>query len=380
MYTLPLKGVMDNIHSSLLQFYSALYFREVEEGRVITQISPVEKDDAIIQRARSSKSKGDITSHLSSLIISHLVNQLSSLKSFSNISSVEDKSIFTGSVHNFFGSATHFVRDDDIPSLNQAVDITSRGTSPPVFESLKITPKRLGTISSLGDTLAQLEVDFTQFRMICSGDIEQMKDKMTQQNNLLKLQKQLTADVSTELSSHLTSFQDIVSQQTTLIKKLQEENQSLQKTQAKLLATNSQLQEQHAQLLSEVNFLKEQVRMLWDHSTGTSEPAQEISRDSTTSESVHGETVEKSLTEDETLLLVNIPTENRFSPLQSSAARLTRNEPDIDRASVPTQENTISTNHNGNVPTSEADLPPNVKTANTSDQSHPPSTVMHLSM
>ena len=75
------------------------------------------------------------------------------------------------------------------------------------------------------------------------------------------------------------------------------------------------------------------------------------------------------------MLLVNISTENHLSPLQSSVARLTRHEPDIERASVPTQENTISTNHNGNVPTSEAYLPPNVKTANTSDQSHPPSTV-----
>ena len=55
--------------------------------------------------------------------------------------------------------------------------------------------------------------------MICSGDMQQMKDKMMRQNNVLKVQKQLTADVSTELSSHLTSFQDIFSQQTTLIKK-----------------------------------------------------------------------------------------------------------------------------------------------------------------
>ena len=116
--------------------------------------------------------------------------------------------------------------------------------------------------------------------------------------------------------------------------------------------------------------------MLWDQSTGTSEPAQGISRDSTTSESVQGETLEKSLTDDETLFLVNMPTENRFSPLQSSAAGLTRNEPDIDRASVPrTQENTVSTNHNGNEPASEADLPPKVKTINASDQPHPPSTV-----
>ena len=106
-----------------------------------------------------------------------------------------------------------------------------------------------------------------------------------------------------------------------------------------------------------------------------SEPAQGICGDSTTLDSVQGETLEKSSTEDKTLLLFNISTKNHLSPLQSSVARLTRHEPDIERASVPTQENTISTNHNGNVPTSEAYLPPNVKTANTSDQSHPPSTV-----
>ena len=63
MYTLPFKGVMDDTHCSLLQLYLTLYFREVEEGQVITQTSPAEKHDAIIQRARSSKSKGDITSH-----------------------------------------------------------------------------------------------------------------------------------------------------------------------------------------------------------------------------------------------------------------------------------------------------------------------------
>ena len=55
--------------------------------------------------------------------------------------------------------------------------------------------------------------------------------------------------------------------------------------------------------------------MLWEQSTGAYEPAQGISRDSTTLDSVQEETFEKSSTEDETLLLVNIPTENRFSPL-----------------------------------------------------------------
>ena len=70
-------------------------------------------------------------------VLMDIVNQLSSLKSFSNISSVEDKSIFTGSVHNFLGNAMHFVPDYDIPSLSQGVHIANRETSPPVFESLE---------------------------------------------------------------------------------------------------------------------------------------------------------------------------------------------------------------------------------------------------
>ena len=78
-----------------------------------------------------------------------IVNQLSFLKSFSDISSVEDKSIFTGSVHNFFGN---FVPDDDIPSLSHSVDIANRGTSPPFLRLLKLHRKNLGTISSLRDT------------------------------------------------------------------------------------------------------------------------------------------------------------------------------------------------------------------------------------
>ncbi|CAH3023156.1 unnamed protein product [Porites evermanni] len=71
-----------------------------------------------------------------------IVNQLSFLKSFSDISSVEDKSIFTGSVHNFFGN---FVPDDDIPSLSHSVDIANRGTSPPF---LLTRAKRLTIIRS----------------------------------------------------------------------------------------------------------------------------------------------------------------------------------------------------------------------------------------
>ena len=43
MYTLPFKGVMDDIHCSLFQLYSTLYFREVESSPVENMMtSPVE--------------------------------------------------------------------------------------------------------------------------------------------------------------------------------------------------------------------------------------------------------------------------------------------------------------------------------------------------
>ena len=64
-----------------------------------------------------------------------IVNQPSFLKRFSDIPSVEDKSIFTGSVHNFVGN---FVPDDDIPSLSHSADIANRGTSPPFSRLLKL--------------------------------------------------------------------------------------------------------------------------------------------------------------------------------------------------------------------------------------------------
>ena len=64
-----------------------------------------------------------------------IVNQPSFLKCFSDIPSVEDKSIFTGSVHNFVGNV---VPDDDIPSLSHSADIANRGTSPPFSRLLKL--------------------------------------------------------------------------------------------------------------------------------------------------------------------------------------------------------------------------------------------------
>ena len=174
-------------------------------------------------------------------VLRESVNKLSKIENFSGISSVQDNSIFASSLHNFFANSIHFVAEDEIPSSNttdglaqkEVAITTNTALSAPPAEPLTITPNRLRTISSMRDTLGQLEADFTQFQIISSGDLQQMKDKMVRQDNLLKLQKQAIDEISSDLSLQVKLLQDMLSQQSTQIKKLQEENQSLQKKHSK---------------------------------------------------------------------------------------------------------------------------------------------------
>ena len=90
-----------------------------------------------------------------------------------------------------------------------------------------------------------------------------------QQDNLLKLQRKTIDDLSSDLSSHAQLSQEMFSQQSAHIKKLQEENQSLQKKHFKTLESNLALQKSCNELLTEVNFLKDQVRELWKKTLDT---------------------------------------------------------------------------------------------------------------
>ena len=181
----------------------------------------------------------------------------------------------------------HFVAEDEIPCSNttdglaqkEVAITTNTALLAPPAEPLKITPNRLRTISSLRDRLGQLEADFTQFQIISSGDVQQMKDKMVQQDNLLKLQKQAIDEISSDLSLQVKLLQDMLSQQSTQIKKLQEENQSLQKKHTKTVQSNLALKEQHDGLLTEVNFLKEQVRALWEKPLDTPDNTETTTKD-----------------------------------------------------------------------------------------------------
>ena len=130
-----------------------------------------------------------------------------------------------------------FVGDDDVPSSNTEkknsyYQPTERLTAP--TEDLTVSPTRLKTIASMRDTLGQLEAEFTQFQIITSGDLDNIKDKIAKQDNLIKLQKQAFDDLHADLSSQINSIQEVITHQSQVINALQNENQSLHKKQMQI--------------------------------------------------------------------------------------------------------------------------------------------------
>ena len=118
-------------------------------------------------------------------------------------------------------------------------------------------------------TLGQLKADFTEFHMNTTGDLEQLKDKTVKQDHLIKLQKQSSDDILNDFSSQITTLQKLVSQQSNIIKKLQDENQILHKKHVQSVQidkANQALQESQNNLMTEINFLKEQMTTLWQNS------------------------------------------------------------------------------------------------------------------
>ena len=259
-------------------------------------------------------------------MILKIANTLSDLQPLSSISSVGDVSLFGASLQNLFTNFITFVRDDDIPSSNN-LDAELPSTTKPEalspIETLTISPTRLKTISSMRDTLGQLEADFTEFHMTTTGDLEQLKDKTVKQDHLIKLQKQSSDDLLNDFSSQITSLQKIVSQQSNIIKKLQDENQILHKKHVQIDKANQALQESQNNLMTEIHFLKEQMTALWQNSkepdppSPSSQPESSCSENTTDSEQKNTDCEASRLPITAQKLTVNIPTENRFSLLQN---------------------------------------------------------------
>ena len=143
-------------------------------------------------------------------LIPQLVNKVQSIASF------EDESLLTSLISIFFGNVITFISEDEIHTTQRsqstkdtttdATEITAAtanmSKAPPSVEPLSVSPSKLNTISTLRDTLGKLEAEFTQFQIVSSGDIQKLKDKIVQQDNLLKLQKKAVDEIVCDLSTH----------------------------------------------------------------------------------------------------------------------------------------------------------------------------------
>ena len=173
----------------------------------------------------------------------------------------DNSSLFGSSLHNFFTNLIQFVGDDDVPSSNtekkKSYDQPTEMLTAPT-EDLTVSPTRLKTIASMRDTLGQLEADFTQFQIITSGDLDNIKDKIAKQDNLIKLQKQAFDDLHADLSSQINSLQEMITHQSQVINALQNENQSLHKKQMQITKSNQALQESESKLTASLS-----IRRFW---------------------------------------------------------------------------------------------------------------------
>ena len=248
----------------------------------------------------------------------------------------DNSSLFGSSLHNFFTNLIQFVGDDDVPSSNtekkNSYDQPTEMLTAPT-EDLTVSPTRLKTIASMRDTLGQLEAEFTQFQIITSGDLDDIKDKIAKQDNLIKLQKQAFDDLHADLSSQINSLQEMITHQPEVINALQNENQSLHKKQMQITKSNQALQESESKLAAEITFLKEQVTAFWQNSTDDKHMANSNAiqqpETSTSSEDItpgitaenRSETPKPQTKEIVTLpniITPNILTKNRFLSLQNS--------------------------------------------------------------
>ena len=202
------------------------------------------------------------------------------------------------------------------------------------IEPLTLTPSRLHTLTTLRNTVGKLEAEFTQFKITHSGNIEQLKDKTVSQDHLIKIQKTTLGGLADDLTNNNKLLNEELTKHTTLITKLQEDQQTLQKKYAKITEENTALKRKQEQLEAEVTFLKDEMKSLWENIKTPETISNNMSRQTLPSvmeksilpstkkecDNQSPQSTSAQWNEDE-LLVVNLPTSNPFSPLQENPTK-----------------------------------------------------------
>lgn len=220
--------------------------------------------------------------------------------------------------------ATH---DDEI---RETTETTETREMSDLTKPLTFTPNKLKTITTLRNTVGNLEAEFIQFKMTTSGNIEQLKDKTVQQDHLFKVHKTTVGGLSDDVTNNNKLLTEELQKNAALISKLQDDHQALQKKHAKITEDNVTMLRKQRQLEEEVVFLKDQVKALWEKLN--SQPPEAISKTNASSQTTPvaakndtSSTITKENTistsplaacKADELLIVDLPTFNSFSPLQ----------------------------------------------------------------
>ena len=151
------------------------------------------------------------------------------------------------------------ITETEIPSADKGnTRITQLST--PI--ELSLTPSRLNTLTTLRNTVGNLEADFTEFKITNAGNPEYLKDKAAQLDHNFKVQTTTLGGLSDDLENNTKLLNHDLQKHADLISKLQNENQALQKKNAKISEENATMRRKQNQLEAEITFLKDQITAL----------------------------------------------------------------------------------------------------------------------
>ena len=129
---------------------------------------------------------------------------------------------------------------------------------------LSLTPGRLNTLTTLRNTVGNLEADFTEFKITDAGNFELLKNKGAQLDHNFKVRTTTLGGLADDLENNTKLLNHDLQKHADLISKLQNENQALQKKNAKISEDNATMRRNQNQLEAETIFLKDQIKALWE--------------------------------------------------------------------------------------------------------------------
>ena len=129
---------------------------------------------------------------------------------------------------------------------------------------LSLTPSRLNTLTTLRNTVGNLEADFTEFKVTNAGNLEHLKDKAAQLDHNFKVQTTTLGGLADDLENNTKLLNCDLHKHADLISKLQNENQALQKKNTKISEDNATMRRKENQLEAEITFLKDQIKAIWE--------------------------------------------------------------------------------------------------------------------